>query len=69
MALKIDEFGMVAFGIRIDSQIAAETETLRGDIPRSRWMERALLVYNQLFKEKEGKRDIRNPVWPLGSCG
>ena len=34
-----------------------ETDSLRGDIPRSRWVDRALKMYNASVKPREGKND------------
>ena len=44
------------FGAAIAPQTLMETDRLRGDIPRSRWVERALIMYNSSVK-KEGKEN------------
>jgi hypothetical protein len=44
-----------AFGVTVRPCIVQETDMLRGDIPRSRWVERALIMYNTSAKEKEGE--------------
>jgi hypothetical protein len=41
------------FGVMVQPQTLKETDSLRGDIPRSRWVERALVMYNASMKEKE----------------
>jgi hypothetical protein len=58
------------FGVTVKPQIVRETDQLRGDIPRSRWVERALVMYNTSVKgENEGKEkeeDNQNGV--KGGC-
>lgn len=50
------------FGVVVHSQTLKETDDLRGDIPRSRWIERALVMYNACMKEKEEQNDgVRGP--------
>jgi hypothetical protein len=46
-------------GISLTLKVMEETDRLRGDIPRSRWIERALTIYNACMKE--GKEV--NGVW------
>jgi hypothetical protein len=41
------------FGVTVTPQIVRETDQLRGDIPRSRWVERALRMYNTSVKEND----------------
>jgi len=41
------------FGVVIQPKTLQETDKLRGDIPRSRWIERALILYNGSVKEQE----------------
>ncbi len=45
------------FGVTVTPQIVRQTDQLRGDIPRSRWVERALVMYNASMKEKEGEEE------------
>jgi hypothetical protein len=45
------------FGVMIEPQTLMETDSLRGDIPRSKWVERALVMYNASVKPREGKND------------
>ncbi len=46
------------FAATVEPQTLQETDSLRGDIPRSRWVERALQRYNASVKgEGEGEGD------------
>ena len=50
------------FGVTVTPQIVRQTDQLRGDIPRSRWVERALIMYNASVKEgKEEQDGVRGP--------
>jgi hypothetical protein len=40
-----------ATAVTVRSEILQETDKLRGEIPRSRWFERALIMYNTFVKE------------------
>ena len=39
------------FGVTVRPQTLTEVDKLRGDIPRSRYVERALIMYNSYVKE------------------
>jgi hypothetical protein len=46
------------FGVTVHPQTLKETDSLRGDVPRSRWVERALIMYNaSMMKEGEGENN------------
>jgi hypothetical protein len=45
------------FGVTVRPQTLTEVDQLRGDIPRSRYVERALIMYNSYMK-KEGKTTL-----------
>jgi hypothetical protein len=53
MPPKKDFSELASFGIKIKSQTINETDSLRGDIPRSRWIERALLMYNGYVRKNK----------------
>ena len=46
------------FTATIEPQTLMETDSLRGDIPRSRWVDRALKTYNA-SKKKEEQKGVR----------
>jgi hypothetical protein len=46
------------FTATIEPQTLMETDSLRGDIPRSRWVDRALKMYNA-SKKKEEQKGVR----------
>ena len=48
------------FAVTVEPQTLQETDSLRGDIPRSRWVNRALKVYNASKKKEEGKEEEQN---------
>jgi hypothetical protein len=48
------------FAATVEPQTLQETDSLRGDIPRSRWIERALKMYNATKKKEEGKEEEQN---------
>ena len=49
------------FGAAIHPRTLRETDNLRGDIPRSRWIERALIQYNEsIRKGSSGGDEERN---------
>ena len=57
---RIPRYNDGMFGVMIEPQTLMETDSLRGDIPRSRWVERALIMYNSSVKEKEeGQKGVR----------
>ena len=56
MSIKRNRQGL--FTATIKPQTLQETDTLRGDLPRSRWIERALKMYNASVKE--GKENSAN---------
>jgi hypothetical protein len=47
------------FGAIIEPQTLKETDELRRDIPRSRWIERTLIMYNGYVKEELTQDDAR----------
>lgn len=55
---KNDPYKGRMFGIILKPQTSRETDSLRGDIPRSRWVERALMMYNASMKE-ESQNGVR----------
>src|SRR3712207_1418891 len=48
------------FTATVRPQTLEETDRLRGDLPRSRWIERALRMYNASQKEEEGENNDNN---------
>jgi hypothetical protein len=49
------------FAATVTPQLLKETDSLRGDLPRSRWVERALIMYNASVKreaEKGGNMNV-----------
>jgi hypothetical protein len=46
-----------AFGATITPELLEETDSLRRDLPRSRWVERALILYNARMKEEREKEE------------
>ena len=48
------------FGVTVTHKTKIETDQLRGEIPRSRWVERALVMYNSSVKEGKGNSTDNN---------
>jgi hypothetical protein len=55
------------FGITVPPQLKIETDQLRGEIPRSRWVEHALRMYNASVREEleESKDGVRGQFTKL----
>jgi hypothetical protein len=53
------DYGM--FGVTVQPQTLEETDKLRRNIPRSRWIQRALVMYNARMKEvkEESQSGVR----------